>query len=158
MVEAGATVDEETMLEALQIAHEEIRRLCEAQVELAKAAGKPKLEVPETPADEKLLAKIEKAAARTWPRRRDEQAGPARQGRRRPCRRRRAWATSRPGGGAAFAAFEALQKRLIRQRIAVDKARPDGRSPTRSAPSAARCACCRACTARGCSPVARPRC
>ena len=145
MVEAGAKeVDEETMLEALQIAHEEIRRLCEAQVELAKAAGKPKLEVPETPVDEKLLAKIEKAAGKDLAEATREQAKLARRDK---VAARRAAAAEKilgdepdPEEAAAFSvAFEALQKRLIRQRIAVDKERPDGRGPTRSAPSAARC-------------------
>ncbi len=43
MVEAGGDqVPEETILEALEIAHREIIKLCEAQEELARAAGKPK--------------------------------------------------------------------------------------------------------------------
>ena len=40
MVEAGANeVPEETLLEALELAHGEIRKLCEAQEEL-RAAGR----------------------------------------------------------------------------------------------------------------------
>jgi polyribonucleotide nucleotidyltransferase len=43
MVEAGANeVPEDTLLEALDLAHEEIRRLCEAQEELQRQVGKPK--------------------------------------------------------------------------------------------------------------------
>jgi polyribonucleotide nucleotidyltransferase len=43
MVEAGANmVSEETLLEALELAHEEIRKLCEAQEELREKAGKAK--------------------------------------------------------------------------------------------------------------------
>ena len=43
MVEAGATeIPEDELLEALEIAHREIKRLCEAQLELAQQAGKPK--------------------------------------------------------------------------------------------------------------------
>ena len=43
MVEAGgAEVPEDTILEALTIAHEEIRKLCEAQEELRRQAGKAK--------------------------------------------------------------------------------------------------------------------
>ena len=42
MVEAGAAeVSEDVLLEALALAHEAIRRICEAQVELATRAGKP---------------------------------------------------------------------------------------------------------------------
>jgi polyribonucleotide nucleotidyltransferase len=43
MVEAGANeVPEETILEALELAHGEIAKLCEAQEELRRQAGKPK--------------------------------------------------------------------------------------------------------------------
>jgi polyribonucleotide nucleotidyltransferase len=43
MVEAGAAeVDEDTLLEALELAHTEIKKLCEAQEDLARQAGKPK--------------------------------------------------------------------------------------------------------------------
>jgi polyribonucleotide nucleotidyltransferase len=43
MVEAGADeVPEETILEALRLAHEEITKLCDAQEELARSVGKPK--------------------------------------------------------------------------------------------------------------------
>ena len=43
MVEAGADqVPEEKLLEALELAHREIVKLCEAQEELQARAGKPK--------------------------------------------------------------------------------------------------------------------
>jgi len=43
MVEAGADeVPEDVLLEALEIAHAEIRKLCEAQEDLRRQAGKPK--------------------------------------------------------------------------------------------------------------------
>jgi polyribonucleotide nucleotidyltransferase len=43
MVEAGANeVPEDRLLEALDLAHSEIRKICEAQVELQHQAGKPK--------------------------------------------------------------------------------------------------------------------
>src|SRR5687767_6565926 len=46
MVEAGAQeITEAELLDALEIAHEEIRKLCAAQRELAERAGKPKTEV-----------------------------------------------------------------------------------------------------------------
>jgi polyribonucleotide nucleotidyltransferase len=48
MVEAGADeVPEETLLEAFELAHEEIRKLCELQEELARRVGKPKWIDPE---------------------------------------------------------------------------------------------------------------
>src|SRR3977135_4488356 len=45
MVEAGAKgVTEQTVLEALEMAHNEIKRICAAQVELQQQVGKPKRE------------------------------------------------------------------------------------------------------------------
>ena len=43
MVEAGAkVVQEDVLIEALELAHREIRRLCELQLELREKVGKPK--------------------------------------------------------------------------------------------------------------------
>ncbi|HVG99408.1 MAG TPA: polyribonucleotide nucleotidyltransferase [Miltoncostaeaceae bacterium] len=132
MVEAGAKeVDEETMLEALGIAHDEIRRICAVQTELRETAGKPKWEVEGAAVDEKLLAKVEKAAGKDLAEATREQAKLARRDR---IAAVRAAAEKVLGDDpdaeatAAFsAAFDALEKRLIRERIAVDKERPDGR-------------------------------
>src|SRR5690349_13329199 len=47
MVEAGANeVPEAEILDALDIAHAQIKKLCQAQLELRELAGKPKVEVP----------------------------------------------------------------------------------------------------------------
>src|ERR1700759_4552011 len=55
MVEAGANeIPEEKLLEALELAHGEIAKLCEAQEELRRQAGKPKW------LDLDLLAEIER--------------------------------------------------------------------------------------------------
>jgi polyribonucleotide nucleotidyltransferase len=64
MVEAGADeVPEDTLLEAFELAHAEIRKLCEAQEELRGRAGKPKwLDVELT--DELAAAHGERIAAR----------------------------------------------------------------------------------------------
>jgi polyribonucleotide nucleotidyltransferase len=64
MVEAGADeVPEDTLLEAFELAHAEIRKLCEAQEELRHRAGKPKwLDVELT--DELAAAHGERIAAR----------------------------------------------------------------------------------------------
>src|SRR3954462_2889515 len=56
MVEAGAQeVSEQEILDALDIAHGEIKKLCEAQHELRKKAGKPKVEITPATADPDLL-------------------------------------------------------------------------------------------------------
>jgi polyribonucleotide nucleotidyltransferase len=134
MVEAGAReVDEDTMLEALGIAHEEIRSLCAVQVELQKTAGRPKWEAEVAPLDEKLLAKVEKKFGKDLAEATREQGKLARRDKVAAVRAASAedvlGDSPEPEEAAAFSAvFDALQKRLIRQRIAVDKERPDGRS------------------------------
>jgi polyribonucleotide nucleotidyltransferase len=55
MVEGEAReVSEEVLLEALEFAQAEIRKLVQLQLELREAAGKPKMEVPEKVTDEDL--------------------------------------------------------------------------------------------------------
>src|SRR5437763_2818538 len=50
MVEAGAReVDESVVLDAFETAHNEIRRICELQLQLRADAGKPKIEITYTP-------------------------------------------------------------------------------------------------------------
>jgi polyribonucleotide nucleotidyltransferase len=52
MVEAGAKeVPEETIVEALRLAHREIIRICEMQEAFAREVGKPKVVVAESPKD-----------------------------------------------------------------------------------------------------------
>src|SRR5437764_10911354 len=59
MVEAGADeIPEAEILDALDIAHQEIKKLCAAQRELAEKAGKPKLEVQVPEADAELYEQI----------------------------------------------------------------------------------------------------
>src|SRR6266513_138687 len=59
MVEAGANeVPEAEILDALDIAHSEIRKLCAAQRELAEKAGKPKLEIEVPQVDPELYEQI----------------------------------------------------------------------------------------------------
>jgi polyribonucleotide nucleotidyltransferase len=133
MVEAGANViPEAEILDALDIAHSAIKKLCAAQRELAEKAGKPKLsvEAPEVPAD--LLAKLE------------EQFGPQLDEATQVIEKlERQDATTKVKLAAiealtgdddedavqplVVAAFNKLEKQKIRQRIAVDKKRPDGR-------------------------------
>src|ERR687883_525773 len=60
MVEAGAKeVSEQEILDALDIAHGEIKKLCEAQRELQQKAGKQKLEVAVPQVDEDLLRQVQ---------------------------------------------------------------------------------------------------
>jgi polyribonucleotide nucleotidyltransferase len=133
MVEAGATeVDEDTILEALQIAHEEIRTLCAAQLDLQKAAGKEKWDVAPVAVDEKLLGKIEKKFGKDLAEATGEQAKLARRDKvaalRQAAQDDIVGDDADPEAIAEFGrAFDSLLKTLIRRRIAVDKQRPDGR-------------------------------
>ncbi|HEV3229649.1 MAG TPA: polyribonucleotide nucleotidyltransferase, partial [Solirubrobacteraceae bacterium] len=62
MVEAGATeIPEAEILDALDIAHGEIKKLCQLQRELAERVGKPKLEVQAPEVDPEILEAIKKS-------------------------------------------------------------------------------------------------
>lgn len=62
MVEAGAKeVDNETMLKALDLAHSEIKKICQLQKEFAKVYQKPALEItvaPENPASMEAVKQV----------------------------------------------------------------------------------------------------
>ena len=59
MVEAGAKeVEEAVVVEALELAHGEIRKIVAAQEELRRRCGKPKWPVPEWKVDEAVLAEV----------------------------------------------------------------------------------------------------
>jgi len=142
MVEAGATeVDEETILEALAIAHEEIKKLCAAQEELRKKAGKEKWQVEPVTVDPNLLAKVEAAGRAQLEEATLEQRKLERRDKVGAAKAEIAAAVlggePAPEERAAFnRAFDALQKSIIRKRIAVDKHRPDGREADQIRPIA----------------------
>ncbi len=139
MVECGAEgVTEAEVLDALDIAHGEIKKLVAAMEELAAKVGKEKVEVDAPQIDEGLLeqirakygAKLDEATQ--VPEKLDRQdainaveptrrspSSPQAPARRRPTPRRRL---------EVSAAFAKLEKDMIRKRIAVDKKRPDGRA------------------------------
>ena len=78
MVEAGAYgVTEQDILDALDIAHGEIKKLIAAMEELAGKAGKEKLEV-EAPAGRRGAARVDQGLARLQARRRHAGRGQAR--------------------------------------------------------------------------------
>jgi polyribonucleotide nucleotidyltransferase len=138
MVEAGAKgVSEAEILDALDIAHEEIRKLTGAMEELRGKAGKEKLEVEAPQTDEALLeqirsshgAKIDEATSIAEKLARQEAAAAVEQ------EVLEQYAAADDGEDsdperetAVSAAFGALEKEIIRRRIAIDKKRPDGRA------------------------------
>ena len=134
MVEAGATeVSEEKILEALEIAHAEIKKIVAVQLELQKLAGKPKWLVPEWTVDAAILADVQAkfgaelatATELVDKKARSEATGTLKQ--------RVIDALAPEGCDPETAvqvrrAFSQLEKDMIRRRIAVDKRRPDGRA------------------------------
>ncbi|MGH2982279.1 MAG: polyribonucleotide nucleotidyltransferase, partial [Solirubrobacterales bacterium] len=138
MVEAGARgVSEAEILDALDIAHAEIRKLCAAIEDLRGKAGKEKLEVEEPKLDQALLEeirsshgqKIDEATSIAEKLARQEAADAV------EAEVLEQYASAEDGEEpdperrtAVEAAFAALEKDIIRRRIAVDKKRPDGRA------------------------------
>jgi polyribonucleotide nucleotidyltransferase len=143
MVEAGASeISEAEILDALDIAHSAIKKLCALQRELAAKVGKEKTPVQAPVVEESLLAEVRashgaalddatqvedklerQGACKAVEEAILEQYGPAAaegsaEEQLQAAKERRA---------AAQLAFEVLEKSIIRERIAVHKKRPDGR-------------------------------
>ena len=137
MVEAGAgEIPEAEILDALDIAHGEIKKLCAAQRELAEKAGKPKMEVEIPGADPELYEQIKSShgaaldAATQIEDKLERQA--ATKAVEEEVLARYAGEPEAPTyaeyRAKAQMAFDKLEKTIIRERIAVHKRRPDGRS------------------------------
>ncbi|MFN8131600.1 MAG: polyribonucleotide nucleotidyltransferase [Solirubrobacteraceae bacterium] len=136
MVEAGANeIPEAEVLDALDIAHGEIKKLCAAMHELREQAGKEKLEVVVPQVDAALYEQIKgshgadlDAATQVFDKLERQDA----------CKAVEAAVLEQYGAGddeaaaerraAAQMAFDKLEKSIIRERIAVAKKRPDGRA------------------------------
>jgi polyribonucleotide nucleotidyltransferase len=138
MVEAGADgVTEAEILDALDIAHSEIKKLCAAMAELAEKAGKEKIEVEAPQIDEGLIEEIRSSHGQALidaiategkleryeaiDKVKDEVVGK--------------YALADDDGevdedrvAEVKAAFASIEKSTIRKAIAVDKKRPDGRA------------------------------
>src|SRR5919112_3990977 len=137
MVECGANeVPEAEILDALDIAHSEIKKLCAAQVELQKKAGKPKQEIEVKKAPDALIAKIAKSHGKKLDTATSVTDKLERQDATKAVEAEVLEKYSGPEDAADYAekrqdaqlAFDALEKKIIRERIAVHKKRPDGRS------------------------------
>jgi polyribonucleotide nucleotidyltransferase len=137
MVEAGASeITEAEMLDALDIAHGEIKKLCAVQHELAAKVAKPKLEVTTPAIDEGLLREIEASHGRALDEATSVEDKLARQDATKAVEEQVLEKYSGDPGADTYPeyrqraqlAFDRLEKTIIRQRIAVHKRRPDGRS------------------------------
>src|SRR4051812_17136099 len=137
MVEAGANeIPEAEILDALDIAHGEIKKLVAAQRELAEKAGKPKLEVTAPPVDEDLARQIAESHGAALDAATSVEDKLERQD---ATKRVEEEVLAQYSGDAdsdtyaqfrarAQLAFDTLEKRMVRERIAVHKKRPDGRA------------------------------
>ncbi|MDX6720684.1 MAG: polyribonucleotide nucleotidyltransferase, partial [Solirubrobacteraceae bacterium] len=143
MVEAGCNeIPEAEILDALDIAHGEIKKLCALQRDLREQAGKEKVEVEVPQVDAGLLDALreshgaaldeatqifDKLARQDASKRVNEEAVAAHSGDPDDAE----YATR---AAAAQMAFDKLEKSIIRQRIAIHKKRPDGRAETEIRP------------------------
>jgi polyribonucleotide nucleotidyltransferase len=137
MVEAGASeISEAEILDALDIAHENIKSLCALQRELAEKAGKPKMEVVEPTVDESLLEQIKASHGDALDQATQVEDKLERQD---ACKLVEEQVLEQYAGdpeaedyaakrAAAQMAFDKLEKSIIRERIAIHKKRPDGRA------------------------------
>ena len=136
MVEAGANeVPEAEILDALDIAHQEIRKLCQAQRELAEKAGKPKLEVEVPQVDPELYEQIKASHGAALDAATQIEDKLERQEASKAVEEQVLLQYSGDPESDTYVenrakaqlAFDKLEKTIIRERIAVHKRRPDGR-------------------------------
>ncbi len=137
MVEAGANeIPEAEILDALDIAHEQIKKLCALQRELAEKAGKPKMTVQAPQADPQVLEAIKSSHGSALDAATQVEDKLERQDATKKVEQE---ILSQHAGdpdseghaerrAAAQLAFDKLEKAVIRERIAVQKKRPDGRA------------------------------
>ncbi|HEX8647865.1 MAG TPA: polyribonucleotide nucleotidyltransferase [Thermoleophilaceae bacterium] len=137
MVEAGAKeVSEAVILDALDIAHGEIKKLCAAQRELQQKVGKEKVTLEAPQIDDSVLGQLKEQFGAKL----DEATQVHDKLERQDATKAVEAAAIEALAGdpeaedyaqkraAAQLAFDKLEKETIRRRIAVDKKRPDGRA------------------------------
>jgi polyribonucleotide nucleotidyltransferase len=144
MVEAGANeIPEAEILDALDIAHAEIKKLCALQRDLAAKVGKEKKVFEAIAVDQALLEQIRASHGKALDDATQVEDKLQRQDATKAVEQAiiERYGPSAPEGAsedqliaakqqraAAQLAFDKLEKSIIRERIAVDKKRPDGRS------------------------------
>src|SRR3954454_13984644 len=137
MVEAGANeIPEADILDAHDIAHDAIKKLCDAQRQLAEQAGRPKREIEAPQIDEGLLGQIRDSHGAALDAATQVHDKLERQDATKAVEAEVLEKYSGDPEAAEYAdfrqkaqlAFDRLEKQTIRERIAVHKQRPDGRS------------------------------
>ena len=137
MVEAGAAeIPEAEILDALDIAHSEIKKICQAQRDLAAQAGKEKIEVDIPQVHEDLYEEIKRSHGAALDTATQVEDKLDRQTATKAVEEAVLEQYSGDPEAETFAeyrtnaqrAFDKLEKAIIRERIAVQKRRPDGRN------------------------------
>jgi polyribonucleotide nucleotidyltransferase len=136
MVEAGANeIPEAEILDALDIAHSEIKKLCAVMRELGEKAGKEKLTVEAPQVDADLYEQIKSSHGQKLDEATSVEDKLARQDATKAVEEEVLAQYSGDPEASEYAdfrakaqlAFDKLEKTIIRERIAVQKRRPDGR-------------------------------
>jgi polyribonucleotide nucleotidyltransferase len=137
MVEAGANeVPEAEILDALDIAHGEIKKLVAAQRQLIEKAGKPKMQVEAPQVDEELVRQIQEEFGAELDAATSVEDKLERQNATKAVEQKIIERFAGDANAETYAeyrakaqkAFDYLEKKIIRERIAKHKKRPDGRS------------------------------
>lgn len=140
MVEAGANmIPEAEILDALDIAHAQIKKLCAAQHELREKAGKEKVQIEEPKVDEGLYQEIVDAFGQKVDEATSVEDKLARQDATKAVEQEILERFAPDADDAerrtqVAKAFAKLEKSTVRERIAVRKIRPDGRKETEIRP------------------------
>ena len=134
-------IPEAEILDALDIAHDAIKKLCAAQHELREKAGKAKVEIEAPQVDEDLYEQISRRVRRQGRRRpRRSRTSSSARTRPRPSRPRSSSSSRRRPDAEDYAERAPARRSrrstssrstIIRERIAVHKMRPDGRDDDR---------------------------
>ena len=135
MIESGAKeVKEETVVDAIEFGHTEIKKICAAINELRDKAGKPKRKVEPPQFDEAYYNDLKRQGRRTTHRRARYQeaseGGELRAGQRHQeetcgstCRK-----TTTKRSRSSNQYYETLRERIFREQVIKQKRRPDGRA------------------------------
>jgi polyribonucleotide nucleotidyltransferase len=134
MVESGAKeVSEEQVLNAIEFAHEQIKKICAALIDLAKKNGKKKLEVSAPEFDEKYYDQLMKKVGKELTDALDTAKHPKHESYEKVREIKKALKAELPEDDKDAAAklskyYEAMRERIFRGQVTKDRKRPDSRA------------------------------
>jgi polyribonucleotide nucleotidyltransferase len=134
MIEAGAReVNEDTVVDAIEFAHGEIKKICASIAELREKSGKPKREVPKADFDEPYFTDLRKRIGADLRERLDTQKHPKAESYALVDVLRKELVSALPeddeeGRTKLETYYEILRERLFREQVLGERRRPDGRA------------------------------